>query len=96
MRKKQETKDKAWLRLQIRNCIRAWERDEGMPHFYNNDSHEYSRRLTSKETVQRDRRNKPHYYYCKSDRAIATAAEKMYLRFLNRGIKDETDFDIEG
>ena len=81
--KKKQTKDEAWIRVQIRNAIRAYKKDEGMPYFYSSDHHEYSHRLTPRETTEKDKQNKEHYYYVKSDRAIASAAKKIYERMKN-------------
>jgi len=75
-----ETKIKKYIREQIRSCIRAKEKDEGIPHHYNSDNHEYSRRLDVTEIITKRKKGGPMCYYVKSDRAIATAAQRIFER----------------
>lgn len=71
MRRKVKTIKLAKVRRHIRECIRWYNMDKGMPHFYTSENYQKARRIKEPSIGQ-------HPYYARSDRAIKEIAEKIY------------------
>ena len=76
MRVNQKTKDLAYIRRQIREAIRWYKVDCGMPHFYTTENYKGARLVTDVK-----KGNWP--YYSKSDRAIEEIAKRIYEKIKN-------------
>ena len=71
MRKNPKTIKLAEIRRHIREAIKWYNNDNGMPHFYTTDDYKKSKRV-------KDGTGGSDYYYVKSNRAIREIAEKIY------------------
>lgn len=74
MIKNPKTKILAEIRAAIRDCIYAYQNDNGTPHFYNSQEIHSTRLMPPVPPG-----NQP--YYCKSDRIIEHRAKKIYDMF---------------
>jgi len=71
LRKNPKTIKLAEIRRLIREAIRRYNTDNGMPHFYTSDDYKKAKRV-------KDGTGGSDFYYVKSDLAIREIAEKIF------------------